>query len=162
MKTVAIVAAAAALLAVPAFAAEPVVPQASQDAAAQAVDATCLTPAENAAFEKVSLTRRKEVLTCANKELVRVLGAGLPTRVDEITVLDRVTAEGPVVTYHYTVDVDLAAVPAEGPAQLAETIRAQVCANPGTKSIVGYGGAYRYVWVDRSGKTINDLTVDRC
>lgn len=105
---------------------------------------------------------RTAMLTCLARESARVIGSQLPLRVDEITTLRSVVADGPELTYLNDVEVDAAGLTGEQSAALIETTRAYVCGQPLMRAAVSAGSSYRYIWFDRTGAEFNRMTIERC
>lgn len=112
--------------------------------------------------EGLSPAARTAMLSCLARESARVLNAQLPLRIDEITTLRSVAADGPELTYLNDVEVDAAGLTAAQSAALIETTRNYVCSQPLMRAAVTAGASYRYIWLDRSGAEFNRMTIERC
>ncbi|HEY5720814.1 MAG TPA: hypothetical protein VIT45_00680 [Allosphingosinicella sp.] len=138
--------------------------QASPEAAAEAaaVAAACggdMTPAQMAAMPKAKVAAR---LSCFNREAAVRFNRKLPMNVDPQTILERVSTEGTLLTYHYKVDVLTADVPAASLETVKTSVRAKVCNAADMRNIISAGGSYRYLWNDRAGAQLAELVVSSC
>lgn len=109
-----------------------------------------------------SPAERSAMLTCLARESARAISGQLPLRIDEITTLRSVAADGPELTYLNDVEVDAAGLSADQNEDLIETTRAYVCGQPLMRAAVSAGSSYRYIWFDRTGAEFNRLTIERC
>jgi hypothetical protein len=103
-----------------------------------------------------------DVVACANAESARQLNAQMPMRVDEVTTVESVAAFGAEFVYNVRVEVDAAAVTGQMRDQLSAGTRNYVCNAADMRRTIGNGGSYRYRWADRSGRTVNEVLIDRC
>jgi hypothetical protein len=128
-----------------------------------AATSACATP-EQLQNDSVQLTREERVafMTCLHARLAEQLNAKLPMKVDPQTTLVRASTDGPRFIYHMRVDVDAAAIPQATRDGVVATTRANVCKNADMRSTLEMGGAYGYIWSDRSGVEIARLNVDSC
>lgn len=127
----------------------------------QAVVAGCV-PQDRQAGPGISAAERSAMLTCLARESARAISGQLPLRIDEITTLRSVAADGPELTYLNDVEVDAAGLSADQNEDLIETTRAYVCGQPLMRAAVSAGSSYRYIWFDRTGAEFNRLTIERC
>ena len=124
-----------------------------------AVQAAC-GPIEQAA--RAGRARMLDVVVCANREATRQLDARTPFRVDEVTTMDSVEADGPTVIYRQRVAVEARNVTDAMRASLEQTVRANVCGNSQMRNTISLGGAYTYVYVDRAGAFLHRIDIRRC
>ena len=111
---------------------------------------------------RISVAQRNAMLSCLARESARVINAQLPMRLDDITTLRSVAADGPELTYVSDVEVDAAGLSAAENEALIETTRAYVCSQPLMRAAVSAGSSYRYIWFDRTGAEFNRITIERC
>ncbi len=69
---------------------------------------------------------------------------GGPQQIDEITRLDRASANSKTLTYHYTLDTD--APQAEVEQLMAEAVTPKACADPDLRSAMQAGALFRYAY----------------
>jgi hypothetical protein len=125
--------------------------------------AGCVPPARPAGGPtSLSAAARTAALSCVARESARLIGGQLPMRIDEITTLRSVAADGPQLTYLNDVEVDGEGLTAEQSEALMATTRDYVCSQPLMRAAVSAGSSYRYIWFDRSGAEFNRMTIDRC
>ena len=105
---------------------------------------------------------QEQKLSCFTREAVKRFNRTLPSKVDKTTVLQSVSAEGVTMTYHYRVDVDRADIKPAALEAFKGTVRGKVCAAQDMHTIIRVGGKYRYLWLDKNGKLIGSMIVDRC
>lgn len=104
----------------------------------------------------------RRVITCATAVSAEEINRQLPLRVDELTVLNRVEAQGMNLTYFQTVAIALAQVTAETRQAVIESTRNNVCGAPDMALTIQRGGSYRYVWADQSGQLIAETRIASC
>ena len=109
-----------------------------------------------------SAAARSAMLSCLARESARLLSSQLPLRIDEITTLRSVAADGPQLTYLNDVEVDAAGLTAAQSEALIETTRGYVCSQPVMRAAVSAGSSYRYIWFDQTGAEFNRMTIERC
>ena len=123
----------------------------------------CLTPAEQRRpIASLTPAQRRRLIGCINAAAARQINAQLPTQIDDITRLDRVTTEGPQLTYHYSVARRLADLPAGIGAGVERSTRTHVCAQPQMTRTMAMGGAYAYRWVDADRTLIHQMRITSC
>jgi hypothetical protein len=109
-----------------------------------------------------SQAQRIEILSCFNREAVRLMTPRLPIQVDSMTSLTAVVASGPLLTYHSRVDVDASQVTAAQMQMVHQAARANACGQPSMRQTLALGGSYAYVWTDRNGRSLTPLRIDSC
>jgi hypothetical protein len=137
-------------------------PAEAPNADAAAVAAACggeIYPADIPKISKAELARR---LACFTREAAKHFNLRLPQQVDAKTTLQRVSAEGTILTYHYTVDLLRSELPPGALDAFKPTVRTKVCGAADMRNIISLGGSYRYVWLDRNGEAIGELLVSSC
>ena len=102
------------------------------------------------------------MVSCLNAATARQINGQLPRQLDEYTRLDRISTEGPLLTYHYTIMRPTSALPARFGEQLEARQRRMVCAQPQARQTMEFGGAYGFRWVDNQGVLIRELRLDAC
>ncbi|HYD13684.1 MAG TPA: hypothetical protein VEC11_12625 [Allosphingosinicella sp.] len=106
--------------------------------------------------------QRREIVACMNAALAAQINPQLPRQIDELTRLDRIVAEGPTVTYHYTVLRSASSLPPNAAQQIETGGRRLVCSQPAMRQTLQMGGAYGYRYVDNQGALIHAFRVDAC
>ena len=122
----------------------------------------CAPPGRQSGPAALSPAARTAILSCVARESARLIGSRLPLRIDEITTLRSVAADGPQLTYFSDVEVDAAGLTEAESAALVETTRDYVCGQPAMRAAVSIGSSYRYIWFDRTGAEFNRMTIERC
>ncbi|HEX2763168.1 MAG TPA: hypothetical protein VHM92_04895 [Allosphingosinicella sp.] len=128
----------------------------------EAVVAACggeFSAADTGAMSKAELSKR---LACVIREAGKSLQAQLPMKVDALTTLQRVSTEELMFTYHYDVDLLRSDVAAGAFESVRAAVREKVCNDPNMRNTIGLGGSYRYLWNDRKGEQLGELTVSSC
>ena len=127
------------------------------------VSAACVAAGEeNRPLASLSAAARLALIECANRYAAQQINARTPMRVDDITTLESVTTSGPTVIYNQRVNLEARAVTDAMKAQLSQTVTANVCGSEQMRNTISYGGAYRYIWIDRAGTFVHRLDVTRC
>ena len=106
--------------------------------------------------------QRRQIVACFNAQTAEQLNPQLPRQVDEITRLDRLSADGPVLTYHYTVSRSAASLGSTAPQQIESGIRRMACSQAAMRQTMQMGGAYAYRYVDNQGALIHSFRIDAC
>jgi len=106
--------------------------------------------------------QRRQIVGCINAQLAQQVNAQLPRQIDAVTRLDRLSTEGPQLTYHYTVLRPASDLPPNASQQLESSTRRQVCAQAAMRQTLQMGGAYAYRWVDNQGTLIHSLSITAC
>lgn len=127
-----------------------------------AVAAACGGEVQREQFVRLPKAEQVRRLTCFTREAAVRFNRTLPNKVDAATTLERVSADGTMLTYHYTVDILRADLRPGALDTFKPTVKAKVCAAADMNMIVSVGGSYRYSWMDRAGEQIGDYLVDRC
>ena len=110
----------------------------------------------------LSPAARTAILSCVARKSARLISSQLPLRIDEITTLRSVAANGPQLASSSDVEVDAAGLTEAESAALVETTRDYVCGQPAMRAAVSVGSSYRYIWFDRTGAEFNRMTIERC
>ena len=127
------------------------------------VAAACVRPGqEQRPMMDMTPSERLALVACANRYAAQQINTQTPMRVDEITTLERVETSGATVIYHQRVEVDGANVTSAMMQQLDQSVRGHVCASEQMRNTISYGGAYRYMWTDRSGAFLHRLDITGC
>lgn len=123
----------------------------------------CLSPADMqrppSAF---TAEQRRQIVGCINTAAARQVNAQLPKQIDEITRLDSLSTEGPLLTYHYTILRPASSLPAGAGERLATMTRTMVCGQAQMRQTLQMGGSYAYRWVDNQGALIHEVRIDAC
>lgn len=124
---------------------------------------TCIRPGDaNRPISAFSDAERRELIACANREVVRIITPRLPIQVDALTSLTSVVASGPMLTYNSRVDIDASQLSPAQVQQLHQATRANVCGQAPMRQTISIGGAYAYVWTDRNGRSLPPLQISSC
>ena len=127
------------------------------------VAAACVRPGqEQRPIMDMPASERLALVACANRYAAQQINAQTPMRVDEITTLERVETSGATVIYHQRVAVDGANVTTAMKQNLDQSVRGHVCGSEQMRNTISYGGAYRYMWTDRSGTFLHRLDITSC
>lgn len=106
--------------------------------------------------------QRRQIVGCINAQLARQVNPQLPRMIDEITRLDRLSTEGSMLSYSYTVMRPASTLPANAAQLLEQQSRSFACSQPATRQTIQMGGAYGYRWVDSQGALIHQVRIDAC
>jgi hypothetical protein len=106
--------------------------------------------------------QRRQMIGCLNASLARQVNPQLPRLLDSITRLDRLTTEGPQLTYHYTILRAASSLPAGAAQQVETTMRRMACSQPQARQTIEMGGAYAYRYVDNQGVLFHQFRIDAC
>jgi len=129
----------------------------------ESLSRNCIAPGDaTRPIGAFSDSERRDLIACANREVVRQMSPRLPLRIDDVTSMTSVVASGPLLTYTVRVDVDASQLTQANIQQLDRTTRANVCGQAPMRQTISYGGAYAYVWVDRAGRQVHQLRIDSC
>lgn len=109
-----------------------------------------------------TLEQRRQIVSCFNAAAVQQVNAQLPRQVDALTRLDRVVADGPLITYNATILRRASDLPPNAAGQLETSTRRMVCAQPQMRQTLEFGGSYAYRWVDSQGTLIHQIRIDAC
>jgi hypothetical protein len=109
-----------------------------------------------------TLEQRRQIVSCLNAAAVQQVNAQLPRQVDALTRLDRVAADGPLITYNATIMRRASELPPNAAGQLETNTRRMVCMQPQMRQTLEFGGSYAYRWVDSQGALIHELRIDAC
>lgn len=113
-------------------------------------------------MNEFSPRERAAMVACWLRASADQIAGQLPLRVDNVTVLQSVTAEGQQVTYQYEVSVDSAQIDDARRAALIQSTRDFVCGRENMRTTMSYGGSFRYIWRDQAGIEITRTVIDRC
>ncbi len=123
----------------------------------------CMSPSDmNRPAEDFTPEQRVQLVSCINAAAARQVNAQLPRQMDEVTRLDRLTTEGPLLIYNATILRPASSLSPGTVQQVAERTRTMVCAQPQMRETIRLGGAYGYRWVDNQGVLINEIRIDAC
>jgi hypothetical protein len=106
--------------------------------------------------------QRRQIVACFNSQTADQLNPQLPRQVDQITRLDRLSADGPVLTYYYTVSRSAASLGPTAGQQIEAGIRRMACSQAPIRQTIEMGGAYAYRYVDNQGASIHAFRIDAC
>ena len=141
----------------------------AEGAATQKVDvdgvaAACIRPGErDRSISSLTEQRRLEFLACAVRYGAEYMNSQMmPMRVDDITMLESVEAQGGTTIYHQRFSVGAREITPAIKAELDEAVRANVCGSEQMRRTISWGGAFAYVWVDRSGAFVHRLDIRDC
>lgn len=117
---------------------------------------------ESRQMSELSAAQREAMMSCAQGEAARQLNAQTPIRVDELTAVTAISAEGTQLTYHMQVQVNAADVTDAQRTAVAQSTRANVCGLEQMRRTMSNGGSYRYIWTDRAGAEIARTVIASC
>jgi hypothetical protein len=106
--------------------------------------------------------RRGQLLSCLNNQTVRQVSPQLPRQLDAITSWDRISADGPVTTYHYTISRPASSLGPNAGQQLETMVRRTVCAQGPMRQTIEFGGAFVYRYDDNQGSLVHQFRIDAC
>lgn len=123
----------------------------------------CLTPEEaRQTASALGRERSRQILSCMNAASVRQMNPQLPIVVDAMTRMDRVSSDGPSVTYHYSLTVSAAAVPQRIMQQVEGQVRRLACSQAPMLQSMEVGGSFIYRYVDNQGALVHQFTISEC
>lgn len=123
----------------------------------------CLTPEEQRMTpSQMPLETRRQKIGCIQAQAAQQIRGQLPKSVDPLTTLTDITSEGPILTYHHTVDVNLDEMPAGAVQQIETHVRTTVCNERNMRGTIEMGGGYAYRWADKAGRPIHAVRIDSC
>lgn len=105
---------------------------------------------------------RDRILGCVLAQAAIETSKDLPKKTDDITTLERIDAKGTTLSYYYSIALLRSEVPATALAGLTDDVRGKVCATAPMQQTISWGGSYHYVWKDKAGETMTELTVASC
>ena len=124
---------------------------------------SCLSPSDmQRPPSEFSVEQRRQIVGCINTAAARQVNAQLPKQIDEITRLDSISTEGPLLTYHYTILRPVSSLPAGAAERLGTMTRTMVCGQAQMRQTLQLGGSYAYRWVDNAGVLIHEVRIDNC
>jgi hypothetical protein len=124
---------------------------------------SCLSPADmQRPPSDFTVEQRRQIVGCINTAAARQVNAQLPKQIDEITRLDSISTEGPLLTYHYTILRPVSSLPAGAAERLGTMTRTMVCGQAQMRQTLQLGGSYAYRWVDNQGALIHEIRIDAC
>ena len=132
------------------------------DADGAAVAAACGGEVQREQLMAMPKAKRVEKLSCFTREAAKRFNKTLPQKVDDVTVLQRVSAEGTILTYYSAVNVLKSDLPAGALEAFKPKVHQQVCAAADMKLIISVGGSYQYRWYDKNAEAIGETTVSSC
>jgi hypothetical protein len=123
----------------------------------------CLSPSDmNRPPSDFTEEQRRQIVGCINTAAARQVNAQLPKQIDEITRLDSLSTEGPLLTYHYPMLRPASSLPAGAAERLGTMTRTMVCGQAQMRQTLQLGGSYAYRWVDNAGALIHEIRIDAC
>lgn len=124
---------------------------------------SCVSP-EDAQRPASAFTpeQRLQIVSCFNTQTANQLNPQLPRQIDQITRLDRITAEGPLLTYYYSVSSPAASLGANAAQRIEAGTRQTVCVQPGVRQSLEMGRIYAYRYVDSQGQLIHSFRLTSC
>jgi hypothetical protein len=130
---------------------------------AEGIVNSCISQADQQRqIAQFDANQRRRIVSCLHAEAARQLNAQLPVQVDALTRLDRISADGPLLTHHYSVSRRVAQLPAGLGPRLASNARMTVCGRTDMRLTLELGGAYAYRWTDSAGAVIQEVRIDAC
>ena len=95
------------------------------------------------------------------KEAAVQINRTAPRQLDERVRLERATADGFSLTYHYSVSGEPIDV-ATSKVAMSRVVRAQTCADAGMAAAIYDGARFVYSYADSNGKKLFSFNVDAC
>ncbi|HEU0134213.1 MAG TPA: hypothetical protein VFR28_05270, partial [Allosphingosinicella sp.] len=89
------------------------------------------------------------------------INASGPERLGPITVMERATASGTTLTFHYRID-SAETFDSDGRRQLERNLRRQACSNVEMVLAIRDGGKFVHSYSNRSGRRVAEVAIDRC
>jgi hypothetical protein len=111
-------------------------------------------------LSRVPLAARRAAVRCINREVAADINAQAPLRINDTTTLRSALASGMMLQYQYEVDLDAQDFSPDDISRLDSTTRANACSE--MRFALSMGATFSYVWVDRNGRIIRHLRIDRC
>lgn len=105
---------------------------------------------------------RASLTACAQRAAADLINASPPGQTDPRWRFERAAAVGGTLQYHYRFASDARGVPAGLQSQLAARARTDVCAMAPMREVISNGGAFEYIWLNRTGAMIGGVRIDRC
>lgn len=107
-------------------------------------------------------TNGKQTVESLQKIGANVANKGLPKRIDEVTILETVTAEGVVVIYHYELDINALKMDAKLFISAMEGVLVdRVCTINSMIETMDKGGVYRYSYISSDGFFVGEVDIDK-
>jgi hypothetical protein len=128
----------------------------------QVVDRCVGAENRNRSMSELTPQQRTALIACAQDVTARTLRAQLPLRIDEITTLEEIEVDGATLIYHNRLNLDAADLQDTARPAIEQATRAHVCGQANMVQTIGFGGAYGYVWVDRTGNLVHRMTISTC
>lgn len=111
-------------------------------------------------ISRVPLAARRAGVKCIIREVAADINAQAPLRINDVTTLRSALASGMILQYQYEVDLDARDISADDLSRLDEGTRANACSE--MRFALSMGASFAYVWLDRTGRIIHRLRIDRC
>ncbi len=125
--------------------------------------AACMSPEEERTpAVQFAPERRLQIIACIQAQAAQQVRPQLPQQVDPMTTLADISAEGTMLTYHQTVNLDATTTSAATLEQIEARVRAYVCGQSQMRETIDMGGGYTYRWTDRNGRPLHEVRIDRC
>lgn len=124
--------------------------------------ADCMSPNAARPGNDVPQDERVLLISCINAAGAAQVNAQLPRQMDEMSRLDRITTEGPLLIYNVTITRPASALPPGTLERLATSTRSMVCSTSQMRQTIQMGGAYAYRWSDSQGQPLHQVRIDAC
>ena len=95
------------------------------------------------------------------QEAARVNASG-PARIGPITQLERASASGTTLTYHYRIETDAISFSGGGRRQLEQDLRRQACSNVDMALAIRDGGAFVHAYRNGRGRRLAEVAIRQC
>jgi hypothetical protein len=136
---------------------------APSNALAEQIVAACVAPADRErALEELGPAAREALLACSQARAADALRERLPMQVDEVTTMESIAVEGTMLVYTSRIALDRSDLREDAAQILDQSTRTNVCSQEDMAATLSYGGAYAYVWLDRSGNLIHRAEIRSC
>jgi hypothetical protein len=111
-------------------------------------------------LSRVPAAARRAAVACVNREVAAAINAQAPLHINSITTLRSAFAVGTVLQYQYEVDANAQDFTPDDISDLDKIGRANSCPEMGFA--ISMGATFAFVWLDRNGRIIHRLRIERC
>lgn len=127
-----------------------------------AVAAACGAEVTIAQLKAMPRAQAEARIACFQREAAKRVNLQLPSKIDAVTTLESVTTEGPILTYHFKIDLLSANIAPANLDTFKSNVRTKVCGTQSMVQTIQAGGSYRYLWKDRNDTRFAELFVSAC
>jgi hypothetical protein len=90
------------------------------------------------------------------------VNASAPERLGPITMLERASASGTTLTFHYRLETDETFFSGGGKRQLAQNLRRQACSNVDMALAIRDGATFVHSYSNSRGRRLVDVAITQC